>query len=137
PLGLAGIGILPGGMRRPFAFARRLGGPADYRGVTIGTQESRVADGAMRALGATPVRVPADMVGLTGVDGLEQRPYVIYGDRLASKGSHITANVDLWPRPLVIYAAAAAYKRLNPEERDVLRRAASNAVPKATALARS
>jgi TRAP-type C4-dicarboxylate transport system substrate-binding protein len=137
PLGLVGIGILPGGMRHPFAASKRLGGPADYRGLTIGTQESRVADATMRVLGANPVRVPADTLGLKGVEGLEQRVFVLYGNRLAVPGSHITANVNLWPRPLVIFAGADAYKRLTAGERDVLQQAATNAVPKAGPAARS
>ena len=136
-LGLVGIGILPGGMRHPFAVSKRLGGPADYRGLEIGTQQSRVADATMRALGARPVRVPADTLGLKGVDGLEQRVFVLYGDRLATPGSHVTANVNLWPRPLVIFAGAGAYKRLTASERDVLQQAAAKAATKAGPYSRS
>ncbi len=137
PLGLVGIGILPGGMRHPFASSKRLGGPADYRGLTIGTQQSAVADTTMRVLGADPVRVPADTLRLKGVDGLEQRVFVLYGDRLAAPGSHITANVDLWPRALVIFARGDVYKRLTAGERDVLQEAATNALPKAGPAARA
>src|SRR3954467_4529596 len=137
PLGLVGVGILPGGMRHPFALAKRLGGPADYRGLEIGTQQSRVADATMRALGASPVRVPADTLGFQGPDGYEQRVGVLYGDRLAAPGSHITVNVNLWPRPLVIFGGARAYKRLTAGERDVLEHAAANASPKAGPAARA
>jgi TRAP-type C4-dicarboxylate transport system substrate-binding protein len=137
PLGLVGIGILPGGMRHPFALSKRLGGPADYRGLEIGTQQSRVADATLRALGARPVQVPANTLGFQGPDGYEQRLYVLYGDRLAAPGSHITVNVNLWPRPLVIFAGARAYKRLTASERDVLQQAAANAVPKAGPAARA
>ena len=136
PLGLVGIGILPGGMRHPFGVSRRLAAPSDYTDLTIGTQESRIADATMRAFGARPIRVPADTLGLKAVDGLEQRVYTLQGDRLAVKGSHVTANVDLWPRPLVIYAAARAYKRLTADEREVLHKAASDALPKAVPMAR-
>jgi TRAP-type C4-dicarboxylate transport system substrate-binding protein len=137
PLGLVGIGLLPGGMRHPFGVSKRLGGPTDYRGLTIGTQQSRVADATMRALGADAVRVPADTLSLRGVDGLEQRVSVLYGNRLAVPGSHITANVNLWPRPLVIFARGDVYKRLTPGERDVLQQAATNAVPKGGPAARA
>src|SRR3954454_9972383 len=137
PLGLVGIGILPGGMRHPFALSKRLGGPADYRGLTIGTQQSRVADATMRALDAHPVRVPSDTLRLKGVDGLEQRVFVLYGDRLAVPGSHITANVNLWPRALVMFARADVYKRLTASERDALQQAATHAVPKAAPAARA
>src|SRR4051794_3610410 len=83
PIGLVGIGILPGGMRHPFAFTKRLGGPADYRGLEIGTQQSRVADATMRSLGADPVRVPADTLGFHGVGGYEQRGFCLYGGQPA------------------------------------------------------
>jgi hypothetical protein len=46
-------------------------------------------------------------------------------------------NVNLWPRPLVIFAGARAYARLTASERDVLQHAAANAVPKAAAAARA
>jgi TRAP-type C4-dicarboxylate transport system substrate-binding protein len=136
-LGLVGIGILPGGIRHPFALSRRLGGPADYRGLEIGTQQSRVAATTLSALGARPVSVPSDTLGFQGPDGYEQRLEVLYGDRLAAPGSHITVNVNLWPRPLVIFARAHAYERLTASERDVLQHAAANALPKATAAARA
>jgi TRAP-type C4-dicarboxylate transport system substrate-binding protein len=137
PLGLVGVGMLPGAMRHPFGLEKRLGGPGDYRGLVIGTQQSRVADDTMRALGADPVRVPVDTVGLHGLDGYEQRVYTLYGNRMAPRGSHITVNVNLWPRPLVIFAGARAYQRLTSSERDVLQKAAAKAVPGAGPAARA
>ena len=52
PLGLVGIGILPGAMRRPLGIEHRLAAPSDFAGATIGTQQSRVADATLHALGA-------------------------------------------------------------------------------------
>jgi TRAP-type transport system periplasmic protein len=52
PAGLVGIGVLPGPLRKPLGIARPLLNPSDYAGLTIGTQQSRVADATMRALGA-------------------------------------------------------------------------------------
>jgi TRAP-type C4-dicarboxylate transport system substrate-binding protein len=73
PLGLVGIGILPGAMRRPFALAHRLAAPSDFHGLTIGVQQSRVADDTMRTLGARPVRLPAVVPSLDGLDAVDQR----------------------------------------------------------------
>jgi TRAP-type C4-dicarboxylate transport system substrate-binding protein len=137
PLGLVGIGMLPGSMRHPFALKKRLGGPADYRGLEIGTQQSRVADETMRALGADPVRVPADTFGFRGPDGYEQRVYTLYGNRLAPAGSHVTVNVNLWPRPLVIFAAGRTWKHLTAGERDALQKAAALALPGAASAQRA
>jgi TRAP-type C4-dicarboxylate transport system substrate-binding protein len=58
PLRLEGLGVLPGPMRKPLGIARPLVKPSDYRGLTIGVGQSRVANATMRALGATPVSFP-------------------------------------------------------------------------------
>ena len=55
PAGLAGIGVLPGPLRRPFGIDHPLLGPSDYAGLKIGVQQSRVAEATMRVLGARPV----------------------------------------------------------------------------------
>ena len=115
PLGLVGIGILPGPIRRPLGGTRRLAKPDDFRGLTIGTSQSRVADTTMRALGATPRRLPATEHWLPGLDGIERQTYGIDGDKLDKKGSHLTTNVNLWPRALVLFAGERAYSALTAE----------------------
>jgi Bacterial extracellular solute-binding protein, family 7 len=82
PLGLVGIGILPGPIRRPLGVAHRLAGPSDFSGLTIGTQQSRVADATMRVLGAISRRLPAAVPDLAGLDGLERQVGSIESDRL-------------------------------------------------------
>ena len=136
PLGLAGIGILPGSIRRPLGVAHRLAAPGDFRGLTIGTQQSRVADATLRALGARPRRLPAGVSSLAGLDGIEHRVAAIESDRLDAEGSHLMTNVDLWPRPLVVFASARSYSRLTSDQRRILRAAAANAVPKKIAAER-
>ena len=59
PLGLVGVGILPGALRNPVGITHPLLAPSDYAGLRIGVQQSRVASATMRALGATPVWFPA------------------------------------------------------------------------------
>ena len=137
PLGLVGIGILPGPIRRPFGAAHRLTKPEDFRGLTIGTQQSRVADATMRALGATPRRLPATVHSLAGLDGIERQTHGIEGDRLDTDGSHLTTNVDLWPRALVVFATEQSYHDLTEDERRILRTASANTVPKKTAFERT
>ena len=43
PLGVVGLGILPGPLRKPLGVSR-LVGPADYAGKTLAFQRSRVAE---------------------------------------------------------------------------------------------
>ena len=42
----------------------------------------------------------------------------------------MTGNVDLWPRPLVVFANSAAYEELSHDQRRVLREAVAAAVPR-------
>ena len=128
-LGLVGIGIEPGPIRRPLGIEQRLATAHGFRGLTIGTQQSRVADTTLRALGAEPRRYPAEVPNLNGADGIEHSVQAIESGDLDVEGSHLMTNVDLWPRPLVLFANERSYRRLTSEQRRILRTAAANAVP--------
>ncbi len=134
PLGLVGIGILPGPIRRPLGVPHALASPSDFRGLTIGTQQSRVADATMRALGARPRRLPATVPGLAGLDGIERQVGSIESDRLDVMGSHVMTNVDLWPRPLVVFASRRSYAELSADQRRILREAAANVIRQKAAV---
>jgi TRAP-type transport system periplasmic protein len=137
PIGLVGLGVLPGPMRRPLGISRPLVAPADYDGLTIGVQQSLVADKTMRVLGAKPVWFPA-MGKIGSFDGIEQQTASIDGNRYDTVGKHFTANVNLWPRPLVIFTGKQVFDSLSPDQRNALRQAAANAIPaQAAALSRS
>jgi TRAP-type transport system periplasmic protein len=137
PLGLVGIGILPGPIRRPLGAEQRLAAPDDFRGLTIGTQQSRVADATLRALGADPRRYPAGVPNLNGIDGVEHSVQGIESGGLDVDGSHLMTNVDLWPRPIVLFANEGSYRDLTGDQRRVLRAAAANTVPERTATERA
>src|SRR5215471_10025035 len=122
PLGLAGIGVLPGPFRKPLGIARPLLKPADYAGVRIGVQQSLVADATMRALGATPVWFPV-AGSITGLDGIEEQISAIQGYQYDKVGRYLTANVSLWPRPLVLFANGKTWAALTPAQRSILRQA--------------
>jgi TRAP-type C4-dicarboxylate transport system substrate-binding protein len=122
PLGLAGIGVLPGPLRKPLGMARPLLRPSDYAGLRIGVQQSRVADATMRALGATPVWFPATGA-ITGLGGIEQQISSIQGNQYDTVGKYLTANVSLWPRPLVLFANGKTWEALTPAQRRILRQA--------------
>jgi TRAP-type C4-dicarboxylate transport system substrate-binding protein len=133
PLGLVGIGIQPGPIRRPLGKALRLAAASDFSGLTIGTQQSHVADATLRALEAEPRRYPAEVPNTTGVDGIEHSVQAIEAGGLDVDGSHLMTNVDLWPRPLVLFANEQSYRGLTGDQRRILRRAAANVVPQRTA----
>lgn len=136
PLGLVGLGILPGPMRRPVGLGEPLVAPGDFRGRTIGEQQSPVAVSTLRVLGAEPVALPLD-VHTDGLDGLEMQAMAVFGRRLDAAGSHMTSNVDLWPRPLVLFGNADALGKLSAEQRQILRDAAAAAIPETSAAVRA
>jgi TRAP-type C4-dicarboxylate transport system substrate-binding protein len=136
PLGLVGLAVLPGPLRRPLGITRPLLGPGDYAGLRIGVQQSRVASATMRALGATPVWF-AGGAPITGFDGIEQHLYSIYGNQYDRAGEYLTANVVLWPRPLVLFASAKALAALTPVQRGILRSAAAADVRPETVVVRN
>jgi TRAP-type transport system periplasmic protein len=127
PLGLVGIGVLPGPLRKPLGVTRPLLRPADYARSRIGVQQSRVADATMRTLGATPVWFGAQ-ASIAGFDGIEQQISSIEGNRYFRVGKYLTANVNLWPRPLVLFANRKTFTALTPAQRRILRRAVVDSV---------
>jgi TRAP-type C4-dicarboxylate transport system substrate-binding protein len=127
-LGLVGIGILPGNIRLPLGVTHRLATPSDFSGLTIGTQQSDVADATLQSMGARPQRLPAEVTSVDGVDAIEHSVAAIDSDDLDVDSSHLMTNVPLWPRPLVIFANARSYGRLTSDQRRVLRAAAARTV---------
>ena len=132
-IGLVGIGILPGPMRKPVGITRKLLGPADFRGARIGFSPSGVGARALQALGATTVPSVFGGVSLEGMDGLEFQVTGIQGNQYDGVAATITANVSLWARPLVVVANG---KKLAAGQADVLRRAAQAAIQTTTDIQR-
>ena len=125
-LGLVGLALLPGPLRRPLGVSRPLRGPGDYDGATIGTRLGRVAESTLRALGATP---KAHRIGALGrVDGAELDATTILNNHYDADGPTLTGNVVLWARPETIVISRAAFARLAPAQREVLRRAGRAAI---------
>jgi TRAP-type C4-dicarboxylate transport system substrate-binding protein len=134
--GFVGIGVLAGPLRRPVGLHGPLVAPADYDGLAIGEQQSHVAAATLRALGARPVALPVAGEA-SGLDGVEASMIALEAGRYDGTGSHLTENVALWPRPLVVFANSAAYAKLSDDQRRVLREAAAAALPRMTAANRA
>jgi TRAP-type C4-dicarboxylate transport system substrate-binding protein len=136
PLGLAGFGVLPGPLRKPLGITRPLLKPSDYAGLRVGVGQSRVADATMRALGATPVWHPVDGP-ITGFGATEQQISSIQGNQYDQVGKYLTANVSLWPRPLVLFANGKAWAALTPAQRRILAQAVTGEVAAETNVVRA
>jgi TRAP-type C4-dicarboxylate transport system substrate-binding protein len=135
PLGLVGLGILPGPLRKPLGARAPLVEPADFAGLTIGVQQSRLADATMRALGARPVPFPLGGA-IERFDAIEQQIASIQGNLYDATGRYLTANVTLWPRPSVVFANRSAIRSLDPDQRHALMDAAANVSSGQTAATR-
>jgi TRAP-type C4-dicarboxylate transport system substrate-binding protein len=124
-LRLVGLGVLPSELRRPLAVTHPLLGPSDYSGRKIGVQQSLVASSTMHALGATPVWFGGG-ASIAQMDGIEYTISDIQGSKYDGPGKYLTANVVLWPRPIVLFASRAAFAKLAPSQRRILKRAVAN-----------
>jgi TRAP-type C4-dicarboxylate transport system substrate-binding protein len=128
PLGLIGLGVLPGPLRKLLAAERPVRRPADFAGLTIGLNRSQLGERALRALGAVPLTVRGG--GNPGsVDGLEQHVTAIEGNTYDAAATYLMANVNLWPRPGVVFINVEAYEKLDDSQRDALHEAAQTATP--------
>jgi TRAP-type C4-dicarboxylate transport system substrate-binding protein len=121
-LDVVGLGILPGPMRKPLG-ASPLVRPEDYRGKTLAISRSRVASETFGALGASPAEISA-RGRIEGYDGAEQQITSIQGNLYDRVGHYLTANVNLWPRPLVLFMNQKALDALSDRQRGALRDAA-------------
>jgi TRAP-type C4-dicarboxylate transport system substrate-binding protein len=136
PLGLAGLGVLPGPLRYPLSGPRPLRTPADFAGLRVGYQGATEPADSLRALGAKPVQLPAG-ARWQGIDAIEQQLASIYGNSYNTFAKYLTANVPFWPRPWVIFTSKKELASLAPSERAVLRQAASQAIPAALSAVRT
>jgi TRAP-type C4-dicarboxylate transport system substrate-binding protein len=128
PYGLAGLGILPGPLRRPLGFTRPLLAASDYKGARIAIRPSQVTGDTFRALGAIPVPQTRSNSGesTAGLTGIEAHANFIDAG-FAIPGAILTGNVVFEPRPNVIFANQRAFGSLTPGQRGLLLRAAAGA----------
>jgi hypothetical protein len=131
--GVVPVGVLPGPLRKVLGVAQPLVRPADFTGRVVGLQDGRVATQTLEALGATPRAVPAE-TPLDGLDAYEQQISSIAGNSYDHDARYVTANLNLWPRPLVIVAGADLFATLSPEQQAALRDAGAAAVDEALAI---
>jgi TRAP-type C4-dicarboxylate transport system substrate-binding protein len=127
PLGLEGIAILPAELRYPVGVTRDALRPADFHDATVGIRPSGMARATFAALGG----VARDIVpggSYRGFDVVEQDTMTLSAAIGFANARSITANVPLWPRAQTIVMGRAGYDRLTDEQRNVLARAAAEAI---------
>jgi TRAP-type C4-dicarboxylate transport system substrate-binding protein len=132
PLDVVGLGILPGPLRKPLGVSP-LVRPEDYRGKTIAYARSAVTEQTLHALGARGAEI-ASSGAIDSYDGVEQGVTAIDGNRYDKVARYLTANVTLWPRPVVLFMNAKASAALSGRQRTALRDAVRAAIPATLAL---
>ena len=97
-IGLTGIGILPGPLRRPGGISRELRTPGDLQGARIAMSPGGVPERSLRELGAIPVPTSFEGTDISGADGMEGQLGLVGGSVYDDDVKEMAANVNLWPR---------------------------------------
>jgi len=121
--GLAGLGISPGELRMLGTKGVSLADVTSAKGLTLGFQESGVAEDFLTAVGASATRLPTS-ADIANVDGLEQQLDSIIGNSYYEVGlDHVLGNLPLWPRLTAMVLNEEAYGALTREQKMALKSA--------------
>ncbi|HEU4354907.1 MAG TPA: TRAP transporter substrate-binding protein DctP [Actinomycetota bacterium] len=137
-LGVTGLGVLAGALRKPVTVDGPVLGPADWQGITFGTFNSEGQAEAVRALDATPMKVVGDerdrALEKGTIDGFESSllAYRLNGQEKAAP--YVAANVNLWPQTLAVVGNPDAIAKLSEQQRAWLDQAVDDAAQRSTAL---
>ena len=118
--GLVGLGILPGPLRRVATAEGGFRTAGDLRGKVVGIHDSEIAAKTFEALGASTKNLPSGAV-LSGEDAVEQQLGSVVGNRYHKELPHVTVDLALWPRPVILIANKARFDILSDEQRTALR----------------
>jgi TRAP-type C4-dicarboxylate transport system substrate-binding protein len=122
PIGLVGLGVMPGQLRWVLGRTRSFVEPASFVGATIGISRSAVARDTFAALGASTKDLFAGE-SIAAIDGVEAHLTSILGNGYAGPGAALNAATPLWPRPIVVFVSKARFDQLTIAQRAMLRRA--------------
>src|SRR5262249_36104879 len=128
-LGLVGLAIHEGGLRKPLGAKSPLAKPSQFKGKKLRAPPSVVLATGLRALGAdpSPIAVTEVYQALQNgtVDGMEANLGLIQTNKYYEVAKYVTGNVNLWPFPTVLAINKNAGDRLSGQQRAWLRQAAA------------
>jgi TRAP-type C4-dicarboxylate transport system substrate-binding protein len=124
------IAVLPGPMRKIMGVDHAFLKVEDFAGQTIAGDATPVAEDTMSALGATSVPAASGM-SLDGLDGLQAQLAAISGNSYETSAHSVTANLNLWPRPLVVIMNKDAFDQLARDQQEALMTAGRNSIASA------
>jgi TRAP-type C4-dicarboxylate transport system substrate-binding protein len=123
--GVVGVALLPGPLRRPFGYRRRLVGPDDYSGARIGVRPGRVEEATFRNLGAS-TRVYLTLDGASREGAALDLSSITGGHNY--RGKTVAANVAFWPRVEAVIVNREAFAALTAAQKQSLRSAGRRAL---------
>ena len=137
-LQLSGLAVLADGLRKPIAVKRPLVSLADWQGITFAAIRSRAQAAAVRALGAKPTDIWSsqlnDALASGKVDGFEKNLLVYQINGTQGVAPYVTANVNLWPQTVALFADPRRLAALSADDRAWIRQAAADAAAHSTNL---
>jgi TRAP-type C4-dicarboxylate transport system substrate-binding protein len=129
-LGLVGLGMVEGGLRKPVGRAVALKSPADFNGKVLRAPPTQVMSSALSALGAQPVAMPLGDVSAAlkqgVIDGVEANYGLIATQKFYEGAQFVTSDVNLWPFPAAMVISKARWDNLAASQRTILRNAGAN-----------
>jgi TRAP-type transport system periplasmic protein len=137
-LDVTGLAVLGDEMRRPVAVRQPILSLADWRGITFGTYQSNTEEAAVRALGAKPgpgFATARDQALARGaLQGFDLNLVFYHQLSRETVAPYITANVDLWPRTVALFANPGRLGKLSASQRRLVTQAAADAAVHSTGL---
>ena len=135
-LGVTGLTVVAGPLRRPLGVDGGLVGPDDFAGITLHTWRSSTNAATAEALGAahTDVFGPERDAGLDDgtIDATENSLQWLSTN---GRTSYITLNAALWPATAVLIANPGVLATLSDEQREAIGTAAAESFPTPDELA--
>ena len=137
-LDVTGLAVLGDEIRRPVGVRQPILSLADWRGITFGTYQSNSEEAAVRALGAKPgpgFATARDQALASGaLQGFDLN--LVYYHQLSKEqiAPYITANVNLWPRTVALFANPGRLAKLSASQRRLVTAAAADAAVRSTGL---
>jgi len=137
-IGVTGLGILAGALRKPVTVQEPLLGPADWQGITFGTFNAEGQAEAVRALDATPMKVVGDerdrALEEGTIDGFESSLLAYRLNGQERSAPYVAANVNLWPQTLAVVGNPDALAELSEQQRGWLHESVDDAAERSAAL---
>ncbi len=125
--GVAGLGLLPGVLRRPMSATKPLTTPKAWEGVRIHVFDSVLGAEAVAALGATPVIAGPEDRDQGLADGSIQavENTLSFHTGIQRSTPYVPLNLVLWPNPAALVANPDVADSLSEQEIDWLSEAAA------------